>query len=138
MTILDALSTAISDRVKTNSLGSTMHIFESHNKHPKQNAFVGSLSFEITVKGVSSQSVRQDFSGLIRPVIVLYDDKRDLETRGQWDKIITNQEIRWIYSYGAGFEEEDLIDYILHETFELRDIEGDETVQVWKRIKVNV
>jgi len=138
MTILNALATAISDRVKTNSLGSTVHIFESHNKHPKQNTFVGSLAFEITIKGVSTQSVRQDFNGVIRPVIVLYDDKRNLETRGQWDKIITNQDIRWIYSYGSEFEEDDLEDYILDETFELKELDGSETVQVWKRVKVNV
>jgi len=139
LTILDRLATEISDRIKINSLGSTAHIFESHNKHPKQNTFIGSLAFEITVKGVSCQSLAQDFRGIIRPVIILYDDKRNLETRGEWDKIITDQDIRWIYSYGSPFEDDDFEgDYLLDETFELHEPDGDEEVQVWKRVKVRI
>ncbi len=141
MTILDKLARQMGNRIKAKGL--TVYVVQSHNKHPRQNTMLANLTTKLIAEGVDSVLKAQNFTSAIdRGVLILWDDKRNLETRGQWDKIINAPypPLRWIISLGAGFEEDDFEgDWNLVETFDLHDTDGDEDdLQVWKRIKVKI
>ena len=138
MTILSKLATQMGSRILARGL--TAYVVQSHNKHPRQNMFLANLTTALIAEGVDCVTKPQDFMGIDRGVLILLDDKRDLETRGHWDKILNApQQLRWIISLGSGFEDDDFEgDYDLVETFNLTDIDGDENIQVWKRVKVRI
>lgn len=138
MTILEKTIDRCHDIIDTIG-GNPTFILSSHDKHPVQNNFLAQLASGITSRGISCQFRNQNQNINGRDVLIIIDDKRDLETRNQWSKVTDANKLRWIITLGSEIELEDLEnEYVLDQEYLEVDTDGETPIRVLKRVKVRI